>query len=753
MSITVTVRNATELKNALAAARGGETILLAPGVYSDVVIQNRAFTAPVQLTSLDPNNPAKIASMNVINSSKVTFTGLHMGYELPAGTPDWAKMISVSKSSYITFDGISFYGSLDGNPGNDADGLSILNSDQIKLLNSSFTELKHAAMFGSTTNIEVVNNKFFGTRFGGVHFADVQHVKVASNHFTDFSINPGDHPDAIQFWETGTTKPSRDILIVDNVILQGKGSSAQGIVFGNNVTSFDYEDVRILNNLVYSSAYNGILIDGAQRVQIEGNTIVSATTENIIHRIYVLNTTDAVIRGNVTDLIIQERNVGLQMSHNIVLRDQPSMVSQIPDINAGAAATVEGLTIPKLGYQIPSTPVPSDPPRYGGSGNDGFYLGATLDPTDRIIGREGRDQVAIQGNYPNLVLGARTLTDVEALSILTGSDTRFGDTAGNSYDYNITSVDENVGAGVTMTVNANRLRVGEDLRFDGSAEKDGAFIFYPGHGRNEIFGGAGNDAFFFGDGQFSSDDRINGGGGRDQVAFRGNYASGIVFEAHTITDVEGVSLMSGHDTRYGLWSDFFHYNLTVHDQNVAAGQTLTVNAGQLHAGETLVFNGSAETDGHLRVLGGRGNDALTGGACADWFYGGLGADRLTGGLGADLFQYRAVAESTGTGFDQLIGFDCREDTIDLPIDRAGFTRSHNGSLSGASLDSDLAAALAGVLGAGEAVLFTATAGDFAGRLFGVVDGNNVAGYQAGEDYLFEFVNPVTPIPLGTDIFV
>ncbi|HEY0111669.1 MAG TPA: bluetail domain-containing putative surface protein, partial [Allosphingosinicella sp.] len=68
-----------------------------------------------------------------------------------------------------------------------------------------------------------------------------------------------------------------------------------------------------------------------------------------------------------------------------------------------------------------------------------------------------------------------------------------------------------------------------------------------------------------------------------------------------------------------------------------------------------------------------------------------------------------------------------------------------GSLSTASFDSDLEAAMNGTLDASEAVLFTANSGDLAGRLFLVVDENGTAGYQAGEDYVIELAN--TPVPM------
>ncbi|PUE07214.1 hypothetical protein B9Z51_15275 [Limnohabitans sp. T6-5] len=47
------------------------------------------------------------------------------------------------------------------------------------------------------------------------------------------------------------------------------------------------------------------------------------------------------------------------------------------------------------------------------------------------------------------------------------------------------------------------------------------------------------------------------------------------------------------------------------------------------------------------ILGGGGNDAITGTAYADVLVGGLGADRLTGGLGSDRFVYKTVYQGVG----------------------------------------------------------------------------------------------------------
>ena len=81
-----------------------------------------------------------------------------------------------------------------------------------------------------------------------------------------------------------------------------------------------------------------------------------------------------------------------------------------------------------------------------------------------------------------------------------------------------------------------------------------------------------------------------------------------------------------------------------------------------------------------------------------------------------------------------------------------FGQAASGSLSTGSFDADLEAALDGVLGAGQAALFTANGGGLAGHVFAIVDANGVDGYQAGEDFVIELANPVLPIdPMATII--
>lgn len=273
-------------------------------------------------------------------------------------------------------------------------------------------------------------------------------------------------------------------------------------------------------------------------------------------------------------------------------------------------------------------------------------------------------------------------------------------------------------------------------------------------GADTLFGGDGNDVFLMG-GAYSAADVIDGGAGNDQLALKGNYPGLLL--GPNLTSVEFIAVLSSQDNNGGPGSGdpnlLFSYNIVAADILTPAGALLTLDAAQLRPGETLAFDGSAETDGRFRIWGGQGTDTITGGAGNDLIIGRANADRLTGLGGADTFQY-LVGESSGAAYDVLVGFDEREDKIDIPGAISGFASAvGQASLSTATFASDLAAAVQGVLGAGQAVRVTATAGSLAGRTFLVADANATAGFQAGADFVFEIETPPVPVSGTVNFFI
>jgi Ca2+-binding RTX toxin-like protein len=307
-----------------------------------------------------------------------------------------------------------------------------------------------------------------------------------------------------------------------------------------------------------------------------------------------------------------------------------------------------------------------DDSAYGGAGNDVILFGAAVSWTDFVNGGEGTDQLVLQGHYVDgtALLFGGGVVGIENIAILPGDDTRFGDPGTHHYDYKLTLQEATVAPGVQLVVDANRLRAGEDLTFDGSAETDGSFFVYGGGGTDILFGGANNDVFLFGAwGQWNPADVVVGGSGIDQLALRGNYS--LTFGAGQLFGIENIGLLSAHDTRFGTLGSSYSYDLTMVDGNVASGLQMTVDGAKLRVSEFFRFDGSAELDGSFRVFGGLVDDTIVASRNNDFLQGNGGMDTLTGGEGADIFRYLSASDSAPGAADEILDFTPGTDKIDL----------------------------------------------------------------------------------------
>jgi len=306
------------------------------------------------------------------------------------------------------------------------------------------------------------------------------------------------------------------------------------------------------------------------------------------------------------------------------------------------------------------------------------------------------------------------------------------------YNYDVTTHNGTVPAGGKLDVYAAALGAGDSFTFDGSAELDGWFRVFAGQGADDITTGAGNDGIYFGPGKFDPlTDRVDGGTGtNDQMALDGDYL-GLMLDGTAIQNIDVITLLKG------LPGDLADYDLTLANSLTGAGQTMTIWGCPVET--TLTVNGSLETDGALKIFGGTAGDTLTGGAGDDWFWGGLGGDTITGGAGVDTFFYETAAQSSVGGRDTLVQFDDAVDKIDLDgLAVSAFATAVSGTVNAASLGADLEGG-AGTLGIGQALVFTANAGDLSTSVFLLIDANGTAGYQASGDFLIQLASPVGPI--------
>ncbi|HEX8224422.1 MAG TPA: M10 family metallopeptidase C-terminal domain-containing protein [Allosphingosinicella sp.] len=341
----------------------------------------------------------------------------------------------------------------------------------------------------------------------------------------------------------------------------------------------------------------------------------------------------------------------------------------------------------------------------GSGGNDVFYFGSAFTGGDVADGGADRDVLVLQGNY-DLALSATNMAGIESLSLQSGANTRWGDTANAFYDYDITMDDANTPAGVQLIVNGQSLRTGEDLTFDGLAETDGRFLVYAGHGVDDLTGGDGADAFFFEGQRWGADDKVDGGAGRDALVISGGSGmTHIEFAADALTSIESISLNNRFATDPTQKPS---YELILNNGNVAAGATLIVNGSSIPGGQQVIIDGRGVHGGNLTLFAGGGHDVLTGGDGADLIVGGAGADSLTGGAGADTFRYDATSDSVGLA--DLIGdFQSGVDRIDLS--RIDANANSDGNQAFSWIGSNAFSGVAGELRSYEADGYRWVAGD------------------------------------------
>ena len=177
-------------------------------------------------------------------------------------------------------------------------------------------------------------------------------------------------------------------------------------------------------------------------------------------------------------------------------------------------------------------------------------------------------------------------------------------------------------------------------------------------------------------------------------------------------------------------------NMTMGDNNITSGQTLTINAAENTGAVTI--NGAAELDGNFTFTGTSDADNFTGGAGNDNITGGLGGDTLTGGGGGDTFIYTATNEGLDTITD--FGWNAGATTNKLDFSALGMdnTSTNVGAadlVSFANADIDITGADVVVMDSGSSYTDAATA--LTALLTGITTTNNK---DADNDFLFIWEN-------------
>lgn len=394
----------------------------------------------------------------------------------------------------------------------------------------------------------------------------------------------------------------------------------------------------------------------------------------------------------------------------------------------------------------------------GLEGKDVFKFGTTFNGSDSIDGGAGKDKLVLDGDYSATVfLNSSILNNIENIAL----------TAGN--DYSLTFFDGVIGDGKTMKIRANTFDAGDTLTIDGgsmTAASDttklvlktgkGQTFFTAGAGDNVLIGGSGADTMYFG-GNFDAQDSLNGGtgAGANILQLTGDYSAGLTITGSMMKNFQYLFLNTGGS-----------YDLTLADDVVAAGKSLTIQTGLLST-ETLTLDCSQELDGSLTAYTGAGDDSLLMSGRADFvFANGGGDDDIQMGGGGDtvnMFETLTAAEHVdgGSGNDEIdlsgdysAGITLTATTIvNFETLFLNFGNSYTITADDGTVAAGKSLVVTGSFGAGNVLIFDASA-ETDGTYFIAAgeEDDTLIGGQAGNTFIGDLGQDTMTAGAGADVF-
>ena len=348
VSATEVISSSAELQSGLKDAEPGAVLRLAGGEYGSLDFSGRLGTAgaSVTLQADDPKNPPRFSGMTLRKVENLVIDGLVFDYDFKSGDKIHNRPFQILGARNVTVRNSLFDGDVARGVSSVDDGfgygfaLVIRDSTDIRVENNEFDGFYCGVTFNGISGLLVAGNDVHSMRMDGLKFAQVTDVVIKDNHIHDFnrSKTSADHADMIQFWTAGTTQPSRNVTIRDNILNSGTGWYTQSIFMRNDMVDkgkagpeMFYRDITIENNVIINAHANGITVGETDGLIIRNNTLIrnhlskgtKQKEETSIPKIRVSQRADAVtIRGNVVGKIMgYKQQPSWDVSDNILIQD------------------------------------------------------------------------------------------------------------------------------------------------------------------------------------------------------------------------------------------------------------------------------------------------------------------------------------------------------------------------------------------------------------------------------------------------
>ena len=239
-----------ELPGALRSAAPGDTIRLKGDGWGDQRWDHVVKAAPGVVVEPGPGARSVFASLTISNSEGVGVKGVTFASQ-------GAQAVKILSSKRITLEDCEISGDT-----KITDGLWVRASTDVTIRGCRLHDLWHGVFHEANTRLTVEDSDFrelYSDALRGGRDSDG--VIFRRLRITDLHQVGADHLDAIQFWTTGATRPTRNVLIEEVVYRRGKGDPAQGVFVGNE-TNIPYENIVVRRFAAVGGLYHGISLSG-----------------------------------------------------------------------------------------------------------------------------------------------------------------------------------------------------------------------------------------------------------------------------------------------------------------------------------------------------------------------------------------------------------------------------------------------------------------------------------------------------------
>lgn len=416
---------------------------------------------------------------------------------------------------------------------------------------------------------------------------------------------------------TGTlTVNDTGIATTDSLTISNGASTATDVGAGYGLTIGGFETTTINT----SGA-------GAATTQTYGSVAITADTGGTA-RLYLTGSNNVQV-GAVTAKLLDASGLTGTASLTQTSAAVGSTTSVITIVGSGGADTLIGVASGSsyLGTSITGgagadtiTSTSGVDNISGGDGNDTLAFGNTLVAADTVSGGNGTDTITISGTVADSAFTNVTSVEVVASSAAaTPTLSTYAQAAGvTTYNLSTSTATDSVtlGSGYTGTLTVNQTVASESDTVNASGTSGKLNVV------TSLSAGLGATSTFTG-----------GTSTSDKITYTLATGTAITQASNQyITGIENIVTAGVTDV---------DLTLTLHDNNIAATKSMTIDASSLTTGK-LKLTANAETDGQLVVIGGGAADSIGGSASTSY------GDNLSGGAGSDTFWMNTYLTSADT---------------------------------------------------------------------------------------------------------